>query len=236
MKIISDFHDYYDSVMIYGQDSDVVFNRDPITYDISPYNSEIIKKLVMMTNRPLDLYKWYQPSIIDYVKPKMLEYEYSFNPFRIIFCGEIYPGIQITETKNVFISSNTYIFYTLDELFYFLDEKKLFVEKKFKRGFDYKRVCKSYFEGYSVDRDFLIKNKITIVIRAYNKILINEELQKFGFYKVLDAYSAFQTLNQWISGTLTYPPNIMLEIEDKYKVESHGFDSKYGFRTRPKAK
>ncbi len=53
---------------------------------------------------------------------------------------------------------------------------------------------------------------------------------------MLDAYSAFQTLNQWISGTLTYPPNIMLEIEDKYKVESHGFDSKYGFRTRPKAK
>jgi hypothetical protein len=33
MKIISDFHDYYDSVMMYGQDSNVVFNRDPITYD-----------------------------------------------------------------------------------------------------------------------------------------------------------------------------------------------------------
>ena len=33
---------------------------------------------------------------------------------------------------------------------------------------------------------------------------------------------------------LSYPGNIEYDIPDEYKIESKGFDPKYGFRTRPR--
>ena len=51
---------------------------------------------------------------------------------------------------------------------------------------------------------------------------------------MLDPFTAYQEIDMWISGTLSYPQNFMVDIEDKYKVLEHGFDPKYGFRTRPK--
>jgi len=42
-----------------------------------------------------------------------------------------------------------------------------------------------------------------------------------------------QELDMWISGTLAWPQNMMIEIDDKYRIIAHGFDEKYGFRKRP---
>jgi hypothetical protein len=40
----------------------------------------------------------------------------------------------------------------------------------------------------------------------------------------------------YVDGQLAYPGNIMVEIDDKYKITGKGFDPVYGFRTRPQEK
>jgi hypothetical protein len=66
------------------------------------------------------------------------------------------------------------------------------------------------------------------------KLLINSRLATFEFFKVFDVYSCYQELEMWMSGTLSYPQNMMIEVQNESKIEKHGFDKKYGFRTRPK--
>ena len=51
----------------------------------------------------------------------------------------------------------------------------------------------------------------------------------------MDSYSAYQELQQYVDGSLSYPGNIPQDIPDEYKIESKGFDPEYGFRTRPKS-
>ncbi len=123
--------------------------------------------------------------------------------------------------NNWFYDYNSYKEYTTSEL--------LIKEKNDK-------TTKSFFniapDKYHID--FLIENKITNCIFTRDCVLINNKLSDYDFYKVLDPYSAFQELEMWMQGVLSYPQNIMIEVEDKSKIEKHGFDKKYGFRTRPK--
>lgn len=235
MKIVSDFHDYYDSVMIHGQDSDITFVRKPLQYNIErnlDQYPKLIQNLAEITKRPNPGHKWFRNHIELSFKNK--KSQYNIYPFRIIFCGEIYPGIKVTEYKINDENSINHFFYDLNEFICFTEENEILLKPgKYTRDSEFQKNRRSYFEGYSVDKNYLIENKVSIAIRAYKHIYINYNLKDFGFYKVMDAYSTFQTLNQWVSGTLAYPPNIMIEIEDKYRISAHGFDPKYGFRKRP---
>ena len=91
MKIVSDFHDYYDSVMIHGQDSDITFVRKPLEYNIErnlDQYPKLIQNLAEITKRPNPGHKWFRNHIELSFKNK--KSQYNIYPFRIIFCGEIY--------------------------------------------------------------------------------------------------------------------------------------------------
>lgn len=66
------------------------------------------------------------------------------------------------------------------------------------------------------------------------RVMKNPILKDYEFYKVKDAFSAYQEVEQYIGGVLgnseiTSPP-----LSEKQAIQSKGFDPKYGFRTRPK--
>ena len=61
---------------------------------------------------------------------------------------------------------------------------------------------------------------------------INPKLKDLQFYKVFDAFTAFQELQMFISGVLGTGEKELIEIEDKYKIGQHGFD-KWSFRKEP---
>jgi hypothetical protein len=53
------------------------------------------------------------------------------------------------------------------------------------------------------------------------------------FYRVLDAYSAFQRISEWVGGTLANTGNPMVAItDDRIKAHKHGFD-RWSFRKLP---
>ena len=52
---------------------------------------------------------------------------------------------------------------------------------------------------------------------------------------MVDTYTAFQEIQMYISGVLgTNEDGHDTNQTEKEKVRQHGFDPKYGFRTRPK--
>lgn len=64
------------------------------------------------------------------------------------------------------------------------------------------------------------------------ELIINPILSDYVFYKVYDTYQTFQKIQMFLSGVLGNSEKNLIEIEDKYKIEQHGFDKKWSFRKR----
>ena len=263
MKIISDFHDFYDAALVHHDAaSEVVYQRKTISFSLK--NKQDVDKLNPLCKEIVNKFKKFLHHDHRYISKIGGFFEFSpwsFNndknfsnknylnsctyasskvasgtqvKFLVIFCGKLYPGIQFDiqdikpdgGSKRVIIYSEA----TFNDL---MDEYKF----KLATSADYNLV-KHFFSatGQSVETEFLIANKITNAVLYDNFLHINDCLADISFFKVFDAFTCYQELNTWMAGTLSYPQNIMIEVGDKSKIEKHGFDLKYGFRTRPRRK
>lgn len=265
MRIISKFHDYYDSVMAYGQDDSVVFKRDKVNvaYDYSPSTGMVTIKEApdnADTEKLKRIHDAFAPHVVvndgGWVRVGVsfsitLEstkkgIEYKLSRFFVIICGVVHNGVRVDWTPHRELITQTEFFYDMNELAEFLDREDVDITRKKKtylwqsRGeMILREFIESWFDDVVVDREQLIADKVslaTISIDRYRsiKMCINPVLADIKFYKKMDAYTLFQELDMWVSGTLAWPPNFMVEVPDKYRLENHGFDPKYGFRTRPK--
>ena len=115
----------------------------------------------------------------------------------------------------------------------------------------YRKAVEEYFRGGVIDthRDFFIEKKVAIAvsnqsvnsprycwgsemyIREYG-LIINPELSDWQFYKVLDAYQAFQELEMFLGGVLAGEDNPMAGISDRDLAKAKGYDC-MSFRKEP---
>lgn len=246
MKLIhGKIHDYYDCIAKYGHDTHGnIFVRNPETITIQTQRTYTVERgwhwdtpdhplnfmLTDSVNYCEDRYRF---------KNKKLA---TIETFKILFCGKLYKGLKIKIDDN----RTTHYCYDVDsvkEIFLVneteLPEKDLNKDRWWNRKeFLTVKSLLSYFE-VTDHFDIAISNKLVIAIlstinRSGAVINLNSELSEYEFYKVLDSYSCYQTLQQYVDGSLSYPGNICQDIPDEYKIESKGFDPEYGFRTRPK--
>ena len=72
---------------------------------------------------------------------------------------------------------------------------------------------------------------IPIIMRDFrdNKIIFNPVLKDIGFYKAVDAFTAFQELSMFISGVMGGNSPKMVQLDDDMRIAKHGFD-KMSFR------
>lgn len=162
--------------------------------------------------------------------------------FKILFCGRVYPGLKFYINANaIHYCYNTE---SVKELFKSQDTELPKTDTKLKgKSIAYSR---DFLTRESLDQYFLIRDHTDISLQ--NKFIIailtditskqiviqnNAILSEYEFQRILDPYSAYQEISQFVDN-LAYPGNIEYEIPDEYKIESKGFDSKYGFRTRPR--
>lgn len=64
-------------------------------------------------------------------------------------------------------------------------------------------------------------------------VVKNPPLHALGLASVLDPYSCFQNISQFISGVAPGQQMPLIRLSDQDLVRKKGFDEKYGFRTRP---
>ena len=238
-------HDYYDVVAKYGHSTEgnIYLRKQESLYLKSDRQYSKSKGWHYTTEaNPLsfmivDTFNYYEPFYRLGDKQTA-----TIATVKILFCGKLYKALKIE------------INYTIDYCYDVESVKNLFaihnteLPERDKKGYTYfyrhnimtVEALNRYFQTTDYSEIAIANKYVTAIFdmskqpKYTNEILLNAELNPYEFYKVADPYTAYQTLQQYIDGQLAFPGNINYEIPDEYKIESKGFDPKYGFRTRPK--
>jgi len=232
MLIISKFRDYYDCVMNMGIDKTIPYYRQTIEIPVKRSKGYSWKTEIKNATNYLDIILclsdldcsnyWYNGHYQEVVE------KYRIDVFLIGFCGKIYP-IAINEYKNAKKEKNYNFFSTYEQY------DKVIIYKK-----DFKKKVKEFFDkDYNKSFEHLfIEHKTPIfVVRKVGKefkIVINDCLKDINFQKIIDPFTAFQSIQQYISGVLGVDSNKMINISDADMQVKKGFTGEYSFRQPPK--
>jgi hypothetical protein len=241
MRIISKFKDYYDGALRFGQDSTIVFVRDNQHLDPKLPEYEVLRKELPRFN------------IGTKTKGKTT---ISFSPVVAVFCGKTYRGFKLKRTTAGeppfgIADVEVKVFYNLPELeaYLALYEMKIAADRRYfwqveRNGLNLQEFLGA--QGTTELMDFCIANRFVTLTYSersdydYNHSSpreywsANGKMSDVQFFKVFDAYSCYQELDMFISGTLPQSTAMPIEIADKDRIAQHGFD-KYSFR-KPKQK
>ena len=104
MRIISDFHDYYDVGMKYGIDNAIIYNRED--REIQKSEFDFIFERTKINNFKSALFLNHYPDLC-----------------YIIFCGKMYPFISFYTIGKIYNTHTSFPFFTIDAFEVFLDGK-----------------------------------------------------------------------------------------------------------------
>ncbi|MEO7453720.1 MAG: hypothetical protein ABIV13_03035, partial [Fimbriimonadales bacterium] len=235
MRIISKFHDYYDSAMGYGQDPALIYNRVTEEVNVTSWlwDRRIIDLLECRTH---------------YVRPVALA-----------FCGKIYPiwPDQLTKLDHEFLSNDSSRDCTLAvEGLVKQAQTALAGHKRFwqvRRDFDkhidsesrsvsYAHKKSQQFRATNIDdrifRDLNCPSFVVLDVRTWRhtrtfsgRIVKNPRLATLGFQKEMDAFTAFQEIAMFLGSNLAAEPIAPDTVgDDELIARSKGFDEQ-SFRT-----
>ena len=223
MRIISDFHDYYDVGMQNGIDPQLPYRRFRREEKIDPCRSGL-----------------FYPSYFD---------DYCVKKYKVLFlgfAGKIYPFFEYANDSH----EMAYLF-DFDKIdFKYFDDTMSDIIWHCRRSKSRKMESRQILAWIKNDLktivaykdkkellDLFDKFKTAIFVHRleHTTIIINERLNQYGFQKVLPPMQAFQELEMYVGSYLTRPAIEEPPIPDKIKAEIHGFD-KYSFRKDKKLK
>jgi len=247
MKIISKFHDFYDSGIGFGIDPDIVYVRN---------KEEVDGKIFSFSERSLfgifDAIRIHEPQ-----SPKI-----NVTKKIVGFCGKIYPLLIISVAGK---KGYCYNIEQADKFFKDTHKEKVLKEyfKKSKgtpwssrnRFYPQRKTLVSFFDHYNNEQnnyeDAFIKNNCPVIVENFYyddssvTHTINANLKDLMFFKVFDTYSAWQEVSMYVGSTLgmtaergkiTYKGEPMsMEVSDKDLLIAKGFD-KFSFRKEKKVK
>jgi hypothetical protein len=223
MRIISNFHDYYDSCKKFDLENFPIYKRKT--------EEEIFKNSFINNNNNHYLFKF----TMDSFKIN----KFYFLNFLILFCGKLYKGFRVCDEQTKF-------FYNIDDIENFIlnniKDKKI-IDNFYRSYFltsTYKKL-KNYLSDQGKDFDLNIFQKHNSPIIAFENRdytnnyyqIINPNLKYFEFFKIHDVYSTYQQINMFVSGVLTNTEKEIPKISDELKLQSKGFD-KWSFRKKGK--
>ena len=218
MRIISDFHDYYDIGMQNGIDPKLPYQRfrreEHVVFPQGDFRS--------FGRRCKNFARYYKITFLG-------------------FAGKIYPCIDLAsdgeEEKYQFDPT------LIDDEFHLsINERRggWYWGRQAKREKDKRYIVDGIKED--IDEIFAYRDrkelldlfgKFKTAIFAYrvgaDDVVINERLNIYGFQKILPPMQAFQELEMYVGSYLTQPVIEEPPISDKIKAEIHGFD-KFSFR------
>lgn len=211
MRLHTNFHDYYDTAVGYGVDENVHYNR-------------FTKETGINIEPHFDLPIYRGAGLLG-------------------FCGEIYPLVELRKFSRRYDESG-YRDYKLLEVYHAYSFKEF--DGKYSEWIDYidfpeyfdhsrKVKLKQFFNDWSYKSDkIFLQYKVPIWTIDFNSGyekngLLNPKLKDFGFERIKDSFSAFQEISMYLANILIEQKETA-EIEDKFRIEQHGFDLKKSFR------
>lgn len=220
MRIISAFHDYYDTASAYGIDQTVIYHR----------TLKIVEDVDLPGPPKPQMDRVYQKRTI--------------HKFAIGFCGIVYPIIHVKEIDD----TNHYL-YSTEEVARFLADHGLATRriKRWSRWHHFSiQDLASVEEWYKTTEwqklsPLFSEYKSPIFIYGIglginphrSALAINPKLLKYKFMRIKDPATAFQEIYMYISGVLGVDAKPMVAISDKDKQAAKGHDGEYSFKKPP---
>ena len=215
MRIISKFHDYYDSIRSFGFDPNIVYVRKTASLDLE-----------------LDEQKILDPKPFSFDRNKI-----DLDNISVCFCGEIYRGFKLTVRvpDNMYPIDHGYI-WSFDKLIKTFPQITDYFSKFNYRWAINESSLKEFFKVKpgSIDLHLKYKTPVISLRKKVSEIVIEKDicLRSLNFQQVMDPYTTFQKLAVFVGNILIDQGKTPWPIPDKLKAQSKGFDN-YSFRKRP---
>lgn len=218
MILHSDFHDYYDNAIGFGVDEKVHYNR---------FTKEIEIVLKTKHDRPVH----HLSGLLG-------------------FCGNTFPFIKLHKWDKRYRRSTDEASPKLLDLC-FAYSYRTYEEKKsdwwdhsndfgsHEAARDLK--LKQFFEDWAGQNDSIFRElQIPIWVMNFNSGrtkngIANPRLKDYQFERIKESIEAFQEISMYLANILVEQKEVAV-IEDKYRIEQHGFDLKESFRNTKKRK
>lgn len=230
MRIVSKYHDYYDGVQAHGQDQSLVYVRNEQEISLEEAGIE-----------SLPCYRISNGNVTTRV---------------IGFCGEVHLAVELSNhvgtarkehvcystqeveqalvklaaedhswipTRDAFFKESRYPHWERNRL------RKQQMEHFFGRKKEMQRKFGDFFQKYKVPV-FMTDTRLGADYRLQEKFVLNPRLEPIQFYKVKDAFSAFQEISMYISGVLGVNTPETVEVSDDSLMRKKGFWD-YSFKT-----
>lgn len=238
MYIISKRKDYYDGVVgSVGMDKTIVYER---------HVEEIEDSAKMPKEFQYKGFRWEgsNPFLnichMDIDREKTSIY-HDVDGFIVGFCGKLYMGWKFYYKEKEFNAEfNRHEDVVKTDIIYGLPEAVQYLKTDYWRG-NFKDDL-NYVGSYDPKEIFRDINAPVFVYDSYmgrprrnDVFTINPNLKEWEFYKVVDAFTAFQEISMFIGGVLGTGEKEIIEVADKHKIAQHGFDE-WSFRREPTKK
>ena len=212
MKIYSKYHDYYDTIQMYGSDPLCVYNRIN-----TQHTFESLKiKLTDIRN------VWMRS-----IKSHQLCFA------AVGFCGKIYPYITISTMTR----TNTKIsyFYRYDDVREYLYHDIDTNEEHLRSHINHIKTINDFFSYpfYEFKSLFVDYHIPYFHVSLFDEIVeFNHSLKDCQFYKMFDPVSTYQEISMYVSGILGGNSPKLIQIDDKSMLYKKGFDD-MSFKKQP---
>ena len=245
MYIIAKNKDYYDGVIgTVGIDKTIVYeriideitekNKKPKQFQHKTFSWEDGNPFLSVCNARVDRDKTNH------------NYE-DVHGFIVGFCGKLYLGWKFEYKYEEWdYDENRKTEKTGTDIIYGYEKAKEFLKPYWRNNLEDEIKYVMDYDPINIFREInapvFIYDSDTFITRGdYGSIknmglfIINPILKDYEFYKVVDAFTAFQELQMFISGVLGTGEKEIIEVADEHKITQHGFD-KWSFRREPSKK
>ncbi len=208
MRLHTNFRDYYDTAIGFGIDEKVHYNRASKNVHI---------QIKSRSNLP------------------------TFGKCGLLgFCGQIYPFVELNRHEWDFNGKSReykiverYFAYEVEE---YVKKYKEWNNSKYYSGFyePWRVKLKQFFTDWSVQSsETFLEFKVPVWIFYFNRSqingIINPRLKDYGFDRVKNSVTVFQDISMYLSNILVEQKEV-IAVDDRLRVEKHGFDLKTSFR------
>jgi hypothetical protein len=195
------------------------------------------------------------PAIMkDYPASPASEYRYystwSFQVYaRVLgFCGKVYPVLQLATNRTK--AEDKVFAYSVDDVdnFVLANYKEREIEAYLSKAWDnhwpqtdrHNKFATFFEEAKKVESNYVhvfqeYKTPIWVYdfFRKSNKrLILNAPLKQLEFFRIMDAYTAYQELLMFYGG-MAQPFKPIPQMSDEIKAEASGHGGKYSFRKPP---
>lgn len=239
MRILSDFHDYYDVVQATGQDQMLVYLRS--------------RKEASLNRNTFPFPVFSGTPTHYYYRDQGMPVLQSV----VGFCGKVYPVLRLSYQRRSERSPETALCYSLAEVDAFIEShfrrREVEAYRSKPRGWKFMSNLwpadqrREKFEEFftacapkqSAFGQLFLDSGCPIFVaswwwerRPVYRIVYNECLKDLEFFRVIDTFTAYQELQMYL-GAMAQPNRPIPAISDKDMVAIKGFD-KWSFRKPPK--